>query len=63
MALVCGLVGFGLIGWQVVGVFALLTLRCWVGMLPRSLRTPTPLVGVQELGWSLLTVMGIGSGI
>jgi hypothetical protein len=48
LALVGGLAWFGLSGWSVVGVFALL-LCCWVGMLARSLRTPTPLVGVQEL--------------
>jgi hypothetical protein len=43
-------------------VFALLLIRAGVGMLPRSLRTPTPLVGVQELGWSLLTVIVIALG-
>ncbi|MGQ9926388.1 MAG: YwiC-like family protein [Chloroflexaceae bacterium] len=63
LALVGGLVGLGLIGRAVAGTFAILMLRCWIGLLPRSLRTPTPLVGVQELGWSLLTVIGIGLGI
>ncbi|MGQ9481994.1 YwiC-like family protein [Chloroflexus sp.] len=63
LAFVGGLVGLGMIGWSVAGAFAILMLRCWIGLLPRSLRTPTPLVGVQELGWSLLIVMGIGLGI
>jgi len=63
LALIGGLTWLGLTGWPVLVVFALLTLCCWIGLLSHSLRTPTPLVGVQELGWSLVTVLGIGLGI
>jgi len=53
----------GLIGWPVLTIFALLMLRCWIGLLPRSLRVPTLLVGAQEVGWSLLTVISIALGL
>ena len=62
LALVGGLTWSGLIGWLVPAGFALLTLRCFMGLLPRSLTTPTPLVGVQEVVFSLLTVMSIALG-
>jgi hypothetical protein len=50
MCVVSKLAGIGLIAWPLVGVFALLLLRAGIGMVPRSLRTPTPLVAMQELG-------------
>ncbi|GIV89900.1 MAG: hypothetical protein KatS3mg055_2418 [Chloroflexus sp.] len=58
-----GLVVLDWVGWPVFLVFTLLTLRCWIGLLPRSLTTPTPLVGMQEVGASLLTIIGIGFSI
>lgn len=63
LVLVGGLLWSGLIGWPVLASFVLLTLRCCIGLMPRSLRTPTPLVGLQELGWSLLMVIGIRLGM
>ncbi|NJO82723.1 MAG: prenyltransferase, partial [Blastochloris sp.] len=63
LGIVGELAGAGLASWLLVALFALLTLRAALGMLPRSLRTPTPLVGMQELGWSLVTVIGIGFGM
>jgi hypothetical protein len=62
LCVVSGLAWAGLIPWPLGGVFTLLLLRAGVGMLPRSLHTPTPLVGMQELGWSLLTVIVIALG-
>ncbi|ACL26444.1 YwiC-like family protein [Chloroflexus aggregans] len=62
-ALVGGLVIAGWIGWPVLVAFGLLGLRCWIGLLPRSLSTPTPLVGVQEVLNSLITVAGIALGM
>ncbi len=59
---VSGLAWFDLTPWLSVAAFALLALRAWLGLLPRSLKTPTPLVGVQELGFSLLTVAAIAIG-
>lgn len=59
LGLVGGLAWAGWASWLVVAFFALLVLRAALGMLPRSLHTPTPLVGMQELAWSLLTVVSI----
>lgn len=63
LGLVGGLVVAGWIGWPVLAVFGWLGLRCWIGLLPRSLSTPTPLVGGQEVLASLITVAGIALGI
>ncbi|MEF3274515.1 MAG: YwiC-like family protein [Chloroflexus sp.] len=60
LTIVGGLLISGAVGWPVVAVFALLMLRCWMGLRPRFLTTPTPLVGVQEVLFSLITVVGIG---
>lgn len=62
-ALVGGLVIAGWIGWPVLAAFALVGLRCWIGLLPRSLSTPAPLVGAQEVLASLITVAGIALGM
>jgi hypothetical protein len=48
LGVVGGLAWAGPVSWLVVGVFALLTLRAALGMVPRSLRTPTPLVGCKS---------------
>ncbi len=63
LGLVGGLVIAGWIGWPVLVAFGLLGLRCWIGLLPRSLSTPTPLVGGQEVLVSLITVTGIALGM
>lgn len=60
---VVGMAVSGLIWWPSVLVFGVLLLRAGVGMHPRSLGTPTPLVGVQELGFSLLTVSAIAFSV
>lgn len=52
----------GLAPWLTVVAFALLTIRAFVGLMPRRLATPTPLVGAQEVGFSLLTVASIALG-
>lgn len=61
--LVGGLVIAGWIGWPALAAFTLVGVRCWIGLLPRSLSTPTPLVGVQEVLASLITVAGIALGM
>ncbi|MGQ9613478.1 MAG: YwiC-like family protein [Chloroflexus sp.] len=48
LVIVADLLSLDWVGWPVLLVFAFLFLRCWIGLLPRSLATPTPLVGVQE---------------
>ncbi|WP_322512155.1 YwiC-like family protein [Chloroflexus sp.] len=58
-----GFVALRWAGWPVGFVFALLALRCWIGLLPRSLATPTPWVGAQEVIASLITVAGIALGM
>ncbi len=58
-----GLAWFGLAPWLAVAAFTILAVRAVLGLMPRSLRTPTPLVGVQELGFSLLTVASIAFGL
>lgn len=63
LLIVGGLAARGFIAWPGVGVFAVLMLRAGVGLHPRSLITPTPLVGVQELGFSLLTIIGIAFSV
>ncbi len=63
LTLVSMLTWSGLIGWPVLTIFILLMLRCWIGLLPRSLRAPTLLAGAQEVGWSLLTVISIVLGL
>jgi hypothetical protein len=61
--IVAGLLSIGWASWPVLLVFALLFLRCWIGLLPRSLATPTPLVGVQEVIVTLMVVVGIRFGL
>lgn len=63
LALVAALAALGHAPWLSVAVFALLAVRAALGFLPRSLKTPTPLVGVQELAFSLLTVAAIALGL
>lgn len=63
MAIAGGLVAQGWAGWPVLFVFGLSALRCWMGLLPRSLATPTPLVGAQEIVMSLITVTSIALGL
>ncbi len=63
LALAGELVAAGWIGWPVFIVFFIVLLRCWFGLLPRSLTTPTPLVGAQEVLVSLITVVGIVVGM
>lgn len=46
-----------------VFVFAVLTVRAILGLLPRSLLVRPSLVGVQEIGYSLLTVVGLAAGL
>lgn len=62
LALVAGLAAVDLVPWLACAAFGMLLLRAVIGLLPRSLKTPTPVVGVQELGMSLLTVTGIAVG-
>lgn len=59
LAIVAGLAWFGLASWLTVAAFVVLSLRSVIGLLPRSLSTPTPVVGVQELIFSLLIVFSI----
>ncbi|OAN36332.1 prenyltransferase [Chloroflexus islandicus] len=63
LAIASGSVALGWAGWPVLFVFGLSALRCWIGLLPRSLATPTPLVGAQEIVMSLITVAGIALGL
>ncbi len=63
LVVVIGFLLMGWVSWPVPLVFAFLIVRCWLGLLPRSLATPTPLVGVQELVVSLGTVIGIRFGV
>lgn len=63
LAVVTGLSIAGWVSWPVPVAFAFSMLRCWLGLLPRSLATPTPLVGVQELIVSLVTVVAIRFGM
>ncbi len=44
-------------------VFAVLAARAIVGLLPRSLATRTPMVGVQEVVYGLFTVAGLALGL
>ncbi len=62
LIVVAGLAWSGLAPWLSVAAFALLAVRAVLGLMPRSLGTPTPLVGVQEVGFSLLTVASIALG-
>ncbi|PDV96538.1 YwiC-like family protein [Candidatus Chloroploca asiatica] len=62
LGLVIGLAWAGLAPWLTVAAFLVLAARAWLGLQPRSLTTPTPLVGVQELSVSLLTVASIALG-
>lgn len=57
-----GLAWLGAAPWLATVAFALLVARAIIGLLPRSLATPTPLVGVQELGFSFLTVAAVALG-
>jgi hypothetical protein len=57
-----GLAWLGAAPWLAATAFALLVARAIIGLLPRSLATPTPLVGVQELGFSFLTVAAVALG-
>lgn len=59
LALVGTLAWSGLAGWTTVVAFAVLMARALIGLLLRSLRTPTPIVGVQDLAFSLVFVVGI----
>lgn len=59
LVIIAGLAWFGLASWLAVAAFVILLLRSVIGLLPRSLNTPTPIVGVQELVFGLLTVIGI----
>lgn len=43
--------------WLPIALFGLLTLRSFIGLLERSLATRTPIVGMQELAFSLTTVV------
>lgn len=63
LLLVGGLALAGLVAWLTVAAFVILVVRTLVGLLPRSLKTPTPLVGVQELVFSLMTVIAVASGM
>ncbi len=63
LVVVIGFLLMGWVSWPVPLVFAFLIVRCWLGLLPHSLATPTPLVGVQELVVSLVTVIGIRFGV
>jgi hypothetical protein len=54
---------FGSAPWLGVVVFAMLAVRAWIGLLPRSLATRTPIVGVQEVAFSLVTVIGLAVGL
>ncbi|MGQ9483138.1 hypothetical protein [Chloroflexus sp.] len=63
LVIVADLLSLDWVGWPVLLVFAFLFLRCWIGLLPRSLATPTPLVGVQEVIVALLVVVGIRFGL
>ncbi|MGQ9548594.1 MAG: YwiC-like family protein [Roseiflexus sp.] len=62
LALVVGLAAVDLVPWLSGAAFGVLLLRAVLGLLPRSLETPTPVVGVQDLGMSLLTVTCIAVG-
>lgn len=63
LAVVAGLAWLGAAPWLATGAFAILALRAALGLRPAALRTPTPLVGVQEIGFSLLTVAAIALGL
>jgi len=62
LALVVGLAAIDLVPWLAGAAFGVLLLRAVPGLLSRSLKTPTAVVGMQELGMSLLTVTGIAVG-
>ncbi|MCS6880294.1 MAG: YwiC-like family protein [Oscillochloridaceae bacterium] len=63
LVIVLALVWTGLAPRLSAVVFAALLARSLLGVLPCSLKTPTPLVGMQELGFSLLAVAGIALGL
>ncbi len=63
LVIVAGLLSVDWVSWPVLLVFAFLFLRCGIGLLPRHLTTPTPLVGVQEVIVALLVVVGIRFGL
>jgi hypothetical protein len=62
LSLVVGLAAIDLVPWLAGAAFGVLLLRAVLGLLPRSLEMPTVIVGMQELGMSLLTVSGIAVG-
>lgn len=62
LAAVAGLAAIGLVPWLATIAFGVLLGRAVIGLLPHSLATPTAIVGVQELGFSLLTVAAIAGG-
>ncbi|HMQ32986.1 MAG TPA: YwiC-like family protein [Chloroflexaceae bacterium] len=62
LAVVAGLGWLGAAPWLAAGAFAVLAARAALGLLPAALRAPAPLVGVQEIGFSLLTVAAIAFG-
>jgi hypothetical protein len=59
LAVTSGLVYGEAIGGAALVAFAILTLRAFAGLRPSALRTRTVIVGVQEIGFSLLTVVGL----
>ncbi len=61
-ALVVGFAWLGLISWLAATAAGLLAVRAWIGLLPRSLNTPTPIVGMQELVVALFTVVLVAMG-
>lgn len=62
LAAVAGLATINLVPWLAAAAFVILLARAAIGLLPRSLKTPTAMVGGQELGFSLLTVAAIAVG-
>ncbi len=62
LAAVTGLASARLVPWLAVAAFGLLLVRAIIGLLPRSLKTPTAIVGLQELGFTTLTVVAIAVG-
>lgn len=60
--IVVGLALINLSGWLRVGAFVLMLGRAWWGLRPQSLSTRAPLVGMQELGFSVLTVASLALG-
>lgn len=49
--------------WLAVAVFAVLGARAWVGLRPRARTAPAVRVGIEEVAFTALTVVGLALGV